>query len=310
MKKSSVLVALILLFSDAYAQTPETYTGPIIDMHLHSYTNNNYWGGRDHPSGISSPKTAEEHWRLTEKIMAENNVKKAVIDSESIDFIKSQLSGDNMFIPGFNDGEGLPDVETFESLVKDGTIKVFGEVSAVYLGKTLNDSMYKPYLKICEKYGIPVAYHTGGGPPNTTYTCCPEFRLALGDPLLIEDVLVTYPDLKLYLMHGGELFYEHAIRMMKQYPQLHIDIGVLLWVDPIVKNYAVRMLKLAKTAGVLDRVMFGSDQMVWPKAIQASKDFLNSLDFISMQDKADIFYNNAARFLSLSEEEIKKHHNE
>lgn len=306
MKNLSILVGIILLISEASAQTPEVYTGPIIDMHLHSYTNNNYWGGREHHSGISSPKTAEEHLRLTKKIMSESNVVKAVIDSKSIDIIKSQLSEVDMFIPGFNDGEGLPDVKTFESLVKDGTIQVFGEIYAVYRGKTLNDPMYKPYLKICEKYGIPVAYHTGGAPPNTTS----DFRLSLSDPLLIEDVLVKYPDLKLYLMHGGEVFYEHTIRMMLQYPQLYIDLGVLLWVHPFINNYAVRMLKLAKIAGVLDRIMFGSDPMVWPKAIEASKNFLNSLDFISKQDKANIFYNNAARFLSLSEEEIKTHHNE
>lgn len=45
--------------------------------------------------------------------------------------------------------------------------------------------------------------------------------------------------------------------------------------------------------------MFGSDQMIWPYAIEKSILFLNSLNFLSKKDKEDIFYNNAARFLKL-----------
>jgi predicted TIM-barrel fold metal-dependent hydrolase len=47
--------------------------------------------------------------------------------------------------------------------------------------------------------------------------------------------------------------------------------------------------------------MFGSDQMTWPYAIGKSIEFLNSLDFLTEQDKEDIFYNNAAKFLGLAE---------
>jgi len=55
------------------------------------------------------------------------------------------------------------------------------------------------------------------------------------------------------------------------------------------------------------RLMYGSDQMWWPSAIERSIKAVNSAPFLSDQDKQDIFYNNAARFLRLSEEEIAKH---
>jgi hypothetical protein len=129
--------------------------------------------------------------------------------------------------------------------------------------------------------------------------CCPDFRISLGDPLLIEDVLVKYPDLKLYLMHAGEVFFEHGVRMMSLYRHLYVDIAVLLWVDPIVQDYAVRFLKLAKRAGVLDRVMYGSDQMVWPGAITSSIEFLDSMDFLTEEEKRMILYGNAKRFLEI-----------
>ena len=59
---------------------------------------------------------------------------------------------------------------------------------------------------------------------------------------------------------------------------------------------------------MLDRVMFGSDQMVWPHAIESSLEELESIDFLSEQDRRNILYNNAARFLNLTEEQIATHH--
>lgn len=41
------------------------------------------------------------------------------------------------------------------------------------------------------------AVHTGGGPPNITYGCCPNFRLKNGDPYTIEDVIAKYPKLRM-----------------------------------------------------------------------------------------------------------------
>ena len=197
------------------------------------------------------------------------------------------------------DDEELISIEEFEKLIIEGKIKVFGEITGVYFGRTLNDPIYAPYLQLCEKYEIPVAYHTGGGPPMTPYGCCPNFRISLGDPLLIEDVLIKYPNLQVYLMHGGEVFFEYAIRMLSLYRHLYIDLGVLLWVDPIVNDYAIRLLKLAKNAKVLDRVMFGSDQMVWPEAISKSIEFLNSLEFLTDEEKNMILYENAKKFLNI-----------
>ena len=51
----------------------------------------------------------------------------------------------------------------------------------------------------------------------------------------------------------------------------------------------------------LDRVMFGSDQMVWPEAITSSINFLNALDFLTKEEKQKIFYDNAKTFLDIKE---------
>ena len=53
--------------------------------------------------------------------------------------------------------------------------------------------------------------------------------------------------------------------------------------------------------------MFGTDQMVWPELIGVGIEAINDADFLSLEMKEDIFYDNAAEFLSLSAEEIEKH---
>jgi len=88
-------------------------------------------------------------------------------------------------------------------------------------------------------------------------------------------------------------------RLMAYYKQLYIDLAVVLWVEPNTQRYIKGLLKNIKEAGYLNRVMFGSDQMLWPDAIERSIRFLNSLNFLTKKDKEDILYNNAVRFLKM-----------
>ena len=273
--------------------------GQIIDMHMHSYTEKTFWVGTAR-NGLASSKTAKETLEETIQKMNQHNIEFAVV-SGSIESLEIYTKADKRFIPGYQDSEEtLIPIKQFEEYIKSGKIKVFGEVMAVYKGKTLADPSYQPYLAICEKYGIPVGYHSGGSFPNAQNLGWPNYRIKFGDPFLIEDVLVKYPKLKLYLMHAGENFYENTLRMMDGYPNLYADLGVEMWLHPMTKDFAIKFLKSAKEYGVLDRVMFGSDQMVWPEAITNSIDFLNALDFLTKEEKEMIFYKNAKKFLGIN----------
>ena len=272
----------------------------VIDMHMHGYTDKDFFTGIAR-NGLASSKTAKEHLQQTILKMNQNKIKYAVICGR-IESIALFTSADKRFIPAYQDyDDTLLPIQKFEEFVKTGKIKVFGEVMAVYKGKTLADSSYQPYLAICEKYGIPIAYHSGGSFPNAQQFGWPKYRITLGDPFLIEEVLVKYPKLKVYLMHAGENFYENTLRMMDGYPNLYADLGVEMWLHPMTKDFAVKFLKSAKEYGFLDRVMFGSDQMVWPEAITSSINFLNALDFLTKEEKQKIFYDNAKKFLDIKE---------
>ncbi|HRX93944.1 MAG TPA: amidohydrolase family protein [Chitinophagaceae bacterium] len=297
---------LIILVIMLYSCSDEQYKGKIIDMHVHSYSDKDF--GEREPAadhyGIKGSKNAEEHRAATVAAFKKWNIVKAAVSGnpESVETWAAKDSN-NRVIRGiliFNPDDYGMDSVRFEQMVKDKKIEVFGEIGAYYGGTTLSDSVWQPYLRICEKYDIPVAVHTGGGDPGGTYSWSPKARLKNGDPYLIEDVLVKYPKLRMYLMHaGGEEWHEHALRLMAYYPQLYTDVGVMLWVEPNTQRTVKEFLHNAKEAGYLNRVMFGSDQMIWPYAIEKSILFLDGLDFLSKKDKEDIFYNNAARFLNL-----------
>jgi predicted TIM-barrel fold metal-dependent hydrolase len=301
-KRNVMLVGLLLIFIGVNAQTK------IIDMHVHSYTDSDF-GGREPATdhyGKKGSKDAESHRVATFAAFKKWNIVKAVVSGnpESVenwtakDSSNRIIRGILMFLPT----DYAMDTVRFEQLIKDKKIEVFGELGPYYSGTTLSDSIWQPYLRICEKYDIPVAVHTGGGDPGGTSSWSPKARLTLGDPYLIEDVLIRYPKLRIYLMHaGGEEWHEHTLRLMAYYPQLYTDLAVMLWVEPNSQRTITDFLRNAKHAGYLDRVMFGSDQMIWPYAIEKSIRFLNSLDFLTKQDKEDIFYNTAARFLKRKE---------
>ena len=270
---------------------------PIIDMHLHDYTEQTYYIAPD-PDGTLSPKDLATYRREVMKVLKKYNVKKAVVSTIGG---PNELDDEGILIPGYYTSSPPKDTIAFKKLIESGELKVFGEIGALYKGFSLSDPKFDPFLKICERYDIPVAVHTGGGPPNITYRCCPDFRIKFGDPYTIEDVLAKYPKLRIYMMHAGEVFYENALRLMLQYSQLYTDLGAILWAHEQPKDYARQFLIKAKKYGLIDRVMFGSDQMVWPQGIGKSIKQLDSYEFLTEEDKRKIFYSNAVKFLNLED---------
>jgi len=106
-------------------------------------------------------------------------------------------------------------------------------------------------------------------------------------------------------MHGGWPYTEDVKALMYMHPNVYVDIAALDWILPQeeFENY----LKALINAGFGNRIIFGTDQMVWPETIDDAIESVNSAHFLTLEQKEDIFYDNAAEFLGLSDEEIKKH---
>jgi len=128
----------------------------------------------------------------------------------------------------------------------------------------------------------------------------PGFRSAAGSPLLLEAVLVRHPKLRLFVENTGYPYRDEMIAMMTQYPQLHGDVSTISWVLPRAAFYDY--LEALVRAGLGKRVMFGSDQMRWPEKIGEGIDAIEQAPFLTEDQKRDILYHNAVRFLRLEED--------
>lgn len=204
--------------------------------------------------------------------------------------------------PCFDTPADFPDIAWLRGEVQAGRIRAFGEMLPQYLGIAPADSRMEPYWALAEELDIPAAIHMGPGPPGAAYESSPtpkknpEFRMALGDPMLLEEVLLRHKRLRLIVMHAGWPRLESMIALLYAHPNVYVDTGGLQS-DRIVPRAAYyRYLQSLVESGFGKRIMFGSD---FPDQIEMGIDAIMRADFLLAEQKADILCNNAARFLRL-----------
>lgn len=283
------------------------YTGPIIDMHVHAFSAaEESFFGTEHPPtlrgetypGVATP---EEQRDMTLERLRANNVVKAVVSSGELWF---DHAPDMILVSG-----GFKPIEQLREQFDAGQLQVIGELAPFYQGLLADDPAVAPYFALAEELGVPVGFHILPGGPNGGPYLGPEFlqgiRARNADPLQLEDVLIPHPDVKVYVMHGGWPYLEDMKALMYAHPQVYVDIAVINWILPEAEFHAY--LEQLIQAGFGDRIMFGSDQMTWPQTIDIAVDAVNSASFLSMEQKAAIFYDNAAAFLELDPQEIEAH---
>jgi hypothetical protein len=187
-----------------------------------------------------------------------------------------------------------------------GLLDVLGEVMAQYEGITPDDVRLEPYWALAESLDIPVGIHIGAGAPGDPYSGSPGYRARNSSALGLEEVLVRHPRLRVYIMHAGYPLIADLRALLFTHPQVYVDISSIVYTEPRAAFY--RYLQEIVEAGYGDRVMFGSDQMIWPGIIEPSIEAIEQAPFLTPEQKRDILYNNAARFLRLGKEEIARHH--
>ena len=76
-------------------------------------------------------------------------------------------------------------------------------------------------------------------------------------------------------------------------------MSTISWVIPRAAFYDY--LEALVRAGLGKRLMFGSDQMRWPEKIGEGIEAIQQAPFLTAEQKRDILYNNAVRFLRLQQ---------
>lgn len=256
---------------------------------------------------VWSPMTDEALMRETIAAMEKLNMV-GVLSGTAERVATWRAAAPGRFIPGltFDVGKSKLSPNDMRALHKDGKLAVLGEVTIQYSGIAPDDPRMEPYWAMAEELDIPVGIHVGTGPPGVIYLGARNYRARMHSALTMEEVLVRHPKLRVYIMHAGYPLLEDMLAVFYAHPQVYVDVGVIVFTQPRAAFY--RYLQAIVEAGFGNRVMFGSDQMVWPGVIERAVNVIEQAPFLSAEQKRDILYNNAARFLRLSPEEIARHH--
>ncbi len=331
--KKAIVIPFVLLSAPAGAQDEF----PIIDMHLHALAADaegppplamctpisRYpaWDparpyGETFMAMLKQPRCANPVWspETDEAVMTQtiDVVKRrnifGVLSGTTERVLAWQEAAPGRFLPGllFNVGSRAPSPDSLRSLFESGRLAVLAEVTNQYAGIAPTDERMEPYWTLAEELDMPVGIHIGPGPPGVRYLGAEGYRARLHSALTLEEVLVRHPRLRVYVMHAGFPFLDDLLALMYTHPQVYAEVGVIVFTRRREEFY--RYLRGIVEGGFGNRVMFGTDQMVWPGVIERSIAVIEEAPFLNEEEKRDILYNNAARFLRLSEDDIARHH--
>ncbi|MGV9966915.1 amidohydrolase family protein [Streptomyces olivaceus] len=153
-----------------------------------------------------------------------------------------------------------------------------------------NDRLAYPLYEAIEELGVPALFHTGQTGIGAGVPGGGGIRLKYSDPMLVDDVAVDFPELRIILAHPSFPWQDEALAVATHKPYVHIDLSGWSpkYFPPQLVRYANTLLK--------DKVLFGSDYpVITPDRWLA--DF-KKLD-IKPEVRPRILKDNAARLLGL-----------
>lgn len=312
---------------------PAAATEPIIDMHVHGMMTERTKPveacpgnqpivylpvdpGRDGedpptiwcPQPIASVTGIDALRRETIAALRRAHVVRAVLLQADAQLERWQKDAPGLFIPASSPrNPSAAALEQFRAMVVSKRIEAIGEVGSQYIGLSADDPKLENFWSLAEQADLPVGIHLGEGMPLVGASVRTDrYRASLTTPFQLETVLKKHPRLRLYVMHAASPLTDEMIAMLFTYPSLYVDVAANDWNMPSAQFYA--QLKRLVDAGFSKRIMFGSDQTIFPRAIGLAIATINQAPFLSDQQKRDILYNNAARFLRLSKQQIAADH--
>ena len=146
-----------------------------------------------------------------------------------------------------------------------------------------NDENMYPLYETAQELKVPIMFHTGSSVFRGS-------KLKYGEPKLLDDVAVDFPELRIVMAHSGRsVWYEEAVLLATLHPNVYMEVSGL---PP--KNLLRYFPTLEKVA---DKVIFGSD---WPTIgdIKGNMEAIKNLG-LSPEAVEGVLGGNAMRVLGL-----------
>lgn len=291
----------------------------IIDAHIHTYHNEGdfYWTGPGLPPNATREEKDKNKFERTQVIWDKHNITTAITSGSLDRIVRWKQADPERIVPGVLIGPFANTDEHFlnriRSMTKNGDLAVLGELALQYTGIGPDNPIIDVYFSLAEELDIPIALHMGPGPDGPeALKAVPLYRVRDGDPMLLEEALIRHPKMRIYVMHAGWPFLDNMIAIMTTYDQVYVGIGDINHSFP--RKAFHHYLKRLVDAGFGKRIMYGSDSyysakpkdesdptyhISYEERYDRSIENVRSADFLSEEQKRDIFFNNAVRFFRL-----------
>ena len=196
----------------------------------------------------------------------------------------------DVLIPfGSVDPHSASALETARGLVEDHGVRGFKFHPSLQDFRPNTPEYYRLY-ELLESLDVPVIFHTGQTGIGAGLPGGRGIKLALSDPLLLDEVAADFPGLTLILAHAGMPWYENAMAIATHKSNVFIDLSG--W-SP--KYFPAGLLRAASSY-LREKFLFGSDfPVITPE--RWLRDF-EGLDFAD-EVRPLILRDNAARVLRL-----------
>jgi len=205
-----------------------------------------------------------------------------------------------LWYPTVNPGDPEDEAARFVEAVDTQGFRGLGELIMHYAGLAVDDQRFFPLYRVCAERHLPVFCHTGLNGPNWP-RWAPAFRVGLGNPLLLENVLAAFPDLVIVMCHMSWPFTEQATYMLYAHSNVYTDVATVNWI--LGRAGFHRLLReVVETVGP-DKILFGTDQMGMPQRILVGLSAVQEAPFLSEEDKRKILGDNARRLLGIGKPE-------
>lgn len=147
--------------------------------------------------------------------------------------------------------------ELERALTADGMIGI--KLAPPHAQHRLDDERLYPIYELAARLHKPLYIHTGTSPfPGTRQ------EQPYANPAYLETAIAKYPGAVFVLGHAGydtanhTLGYlEECIALVKKYPNVHLEMGALA--SPKADELTAQAVSRFRSAGVVDRVLYGSD---------------------------------------------------
>jgi predicted TIM-barrel fold metal-dependent hydrolase len=153
-----------------------------------------------------------------------------------------------------------------------------------------NDPIAYPLYEVFAGAKLPVLFHTGHSGIGTGMPGGGGIRLKYGNPMMIDDVAVDFPDLPIILAHPSFPWQDEAISVCLHKPTVYIDLSG--W-SP--KYFSATLIQYANSL-LKNKVLFGSD---YP--LLTPDRWMSDFEKIGIKDEVRplILKENATRLLGL-----------